>query len=121
MRAVFLAAVLALTGCGPVSQWLAPHQEIAVICAHVTAQNAGVTCVNAAYELLNGEARVIQQRYLDGLTTADAREAARAQLDGYFATVEKAEYAVLLGDFTTAQGQLDGIIAVLTALERKSQ
>ena len=113
-----MVMALSLTGCGTTG-WFAPQSKLAAICTDLKSQNAGITCVNAAYAILKDTGTAVQERYLAGRMSGEMRENYRIKLNRMYSDVELAERMVLLGNLSGAQGQIDVVISVLESVEEQ--
>lgn len=124
-RAVVTFAAAFIVGAGLMSfagcSVFAPQQTVASLCASITEQNAGVTCVKAGYAAVRDAAVVVQRRYVEKRIDLSTARSALALLEKANTAVSFAELAVLAGDFGTAEGQMDAAINVLTAIEGRLQ
>ena len=121
---VFLAAVVAvslmLSGCQSMMEVISPQSQVVELCTHVVDRNAGISCINYVYDSLRDTAITVDERYFEGRITSTARDNYKVRLNKAYAKVEAAEKVVLFGDLTTAEGQLDTLIAVLEEIERSA-
>lgn len=117
--AVFIVSLGALSFAG--CSVFATQQTVAALCANITEQNAGVTCVKAGYAAVRDAAIVVQRRYAEQRIDLSTARSVLASLEKANDAVSFAELAVLAGEFGTAEGQMDTAINVLTQIEGRLQ
>lgn len=117
--AVFIVSVGAMSFAG--CSLFVNQRTVASLCADITEQNAGVTCVKAGYAAVRDAAIVVQRRYAEQRIDLSTARSVLASLEKANDAVSFAELAVLAGDLSDVEGRMNSVIEMLDLLEGRLQ